>query len=89
MYMGWPVDSVYHLQSNITMAPNLKGKLLLTHGGLDENVNPSATFKLAEALIKAGKDFDLLILPSQRHGYRGEFRDYFIRKRWEYFIENL
>lgn len=49
MYMGWPVDSAYHLQSNITMASNLKGKLLITHGGIDENVNPSATFKLAEA----------------------------------------
>jgi dipeptidyl-peptidase-4 len=89
MYMGWPVDSAYHQQSNITMAPNLKGKLLITHGGIDENVNPSATFKLAEALIKAGKDFDMLILPSQRHGYRGVFREYFIRKRWDYFVQGL
>jgi dipeptidyl aminopeptidase/acylaminoacyl peptidase len=89
MYMGWPVDSAYHLQSNITMAPNLKGKLLLVHGGLDDNVNPSATFKLAEALVKADKEFDLLIFPSQRHGYRGEFRRYFMKKRWNYFIEHL
>ncbi len=89
MYMGWPVDSAYHNQSNITMAPNLKGKLLLVHGGLDDNVNPSATFKLAEALIKANKEFDLLIIPSQRHGYGGEYRKYFMKKRWNYFIEHL
>lgn len=89
MYMGWPVDSAYHKQSNITMAGNLKGKLLLVHGGIDENVNPSATFKLADALVKADKEFDLLIFPSQRHGYRGDFADYFTKKRWNYFAEHL
>ncbi len=89
MYMGWPVDSTYHLVSNITMAGNLKGKLLITHGGIDENVNPSATFKLAEALIKADKEFDMLIFPSQRHGYTGRYNDYFTKKRWNYFVEHL
>jgi dipeptidyl-peptidase 4 len=87
--MGWPVDSAYHLQSNITMAGNLKGKLLMVHGGIDENVNPSATFKLAEALVRADKEFDLLIFPSQRHGYTGNHADYFLKKRWNYFIEHL
>lgn len=89
MYQGWPVDSTYHEASNITNAANLKGKLLITHGGIDENVNPSATFKLAEALIKADKEFDLLIFPSQRHGYSGVHRQYFTKKRWNYFIEHL
>ena len=89
MYMGWPVDSAYHLQSNITMAGNLKGKLLITHGGIDENVNPSATFKLAEAFIKADKQFDMLILPSQRHGYRGDHFNYFTKTRWNYFVKHL
>ena len=89
MYMGWPVDSVYHLQSNITMAGNLKGKLLITHGGIDENVNPSATFKLAEALIQADKQFDMLILPSQRHGYRGGHSKYFTKLKWNYFVDHL
>ena len=89
MYMGWPVDSAYENQSNVTMAPNLKGKLLLVHGGIDDNVNPSATFKLAEALIKADKEFDLLIIPSQRHGYRGIYYNYFLKKRWNYFITHL
>jgi dipeptidyl aminopeptidase/acylaminoacyl peptidase len=89
MYMGWPVDSTYHQVSNITMAGNLKGKLLITHGGIDENVNPSATFKLAEALVQAGKEFDMLIFPSQRHGYQGKVSDYFTKKLWNYFVEHL
>lgn len=89
MYMGWPVDSAYHLQSNVTMAGNLKGKLLIIHGGIDENVNPSATFKLAEALIKADKQFDMLILPSQRHGFQGAHSKYFTKMRWNYFVEHL
>ncbi|TXD60264.1 prolyl oligopeptidase family serine peptidase [Polaribacter sp. IC066] len=89
MYQGWPVDSTYHEVSNITMAKNLKGKLLLVHGGIDDNVNPSATFKFAEALIKADKEFDLLILPSQRHSYQGAYKNYFIKKRWNYFVEHL
>ena len=89
MYMGWPVDSSYHQASNITLANNLKGKLLITHGGMDENVNPSATFKLAEALIQAGKEFDMLIFPSQHHGYRGKTGPYFTKKRWNYFVEHL
>ena len=89
MYMGWPVDSAYHLQSNITNAGNLEGKLLIVHGGIDENVNPSATFKLAEALINADKQFDMLILPSQRHGFRGKHQKYFTKLRWNYFLKHL
>ena len=89
MYMGWPVDSTYNQVSNITMAGNLKGKLLLVHGGIDENVNPSATFKLAEALVKADKEFDMLILPSQHHGYTGKYNQYFTKKKWNYFVEHL
>ncbi len=89
MYMGWPVDSAYYMQSNITMAGNLKGKLLITHGGIDENVNPSATFKLAEAFIKADKEFDMLILPSQRHGYQDDHLKYFTKIRWNYFVRHL
>lgn len=89
MYQGWPIDSTYQNVSNITNAKNLKGKLLLVHGGIDENVNISATFKLAEALIKNDKEFDLLILPSQRHGYSGNYRNYFTKKRWNYFLEHL
>lgn len=89
MYVGWPVDSMYQIQSSVTMAPMLKGKLLLIHGGIDENVNPSATFKLSEALIKANKFFDLLIIPSARHGYPAAYQDYVTKKRWDYFVKNL
>lgn len=89
MYMGWPVDSTYNEVSNITMAKNLKGKLLIVHGGIDENVNPSATFKLAEALVKADKEFDMLIFPSQHHGYMGKVAEYFNKKLWNYFVEHL
>ncbi|MES2794560.1 MAG: prolyl oligopeptidase family serine peptidase [Bacteroidota bacterium] len=89
MYMGWPVDSTYQKVSNITMASKLKGKLLIAHGGIDENVNPSATFKLAEALIKNNKEFDMLILPSQQHGYQGLYNNYFTKKKWNYFVEHL
>ncbi|MCB0654970.1 MAG: DPP IV N-terminal domain-containing protein [Saprospiraceae bacterium] len=89
MYMGWPVDSAYEKQSNVTLASHLQGKLLLVHGGIDENVNPSATFKLAEALIKSDKPFDMLILPSQHHGYQGIHSNYFRKVRWNYFLENL
>ena len=89
MYQGWPVDETYENVSNITNAANLKGKLLLIHGDIDDNVNPSSTFKLAEALVSADKQFDLLIFPSQRHGYQGKARFYFIKKRWNYFVEYL
>lgn len=89
MYMGYPVADYYHEQSNITNAANLKGHLLLAHGGIDENVNPSATFKLAENLIKAGKDFDLFIWPSRDHNFGRPPGDYFTKKRWDYFIEHL
>ena len=89
MYMGYPVGDYYHEQSNITNAANLKGHLLLAHGGIDENVNPSATFKFAENLIKAGKDFDLFIWPSRNHSFGRPAGDYFTKKRWDYFIEHL
>lgn len=89
MYMGYPRGDFYHEQSNVTNAANLKGHLLLAHGGIDENVNPSATFKLAEALIAANKDFDLFIWPSRNHSFGRTNGDYFTKKRWDYFIEHL
>lgn len=89
MYMGYPVGDFYNDQSNITNAANLKGRILLAHGGIDENVNPSATFKFAEALINAGKDFDLFIWPSRNHSFGRTNGDYFTKKRWDYFLEHL
>ncbi len=89
MYMGYTVGDFYQDQSNVTNASNLKGHLLLAHGGIDENVNPSATFKFAEALINAGKDFDLFIWPSRNHSFGRTNGDYFTKMRWDYFIEHL
>ncbi|WP_209328960.1 S9 family peptidase [Lunatimonas salinarum] len=89
MYMGYPIGDFYEEQSNITHASKLKGKLLLAHGGMDENVNPSGTYKFIEALIAAGKDFDLFIWPSRNHSFGRTDGDYFTKRRWDYFIEHL
>lgn len=78
----------YTAEANQTYAGNLKGKLLLAHGGMDDNVPPSNTTLLVDALVKANKDFDLLILPNARHGY-GDDGNYMMRRRWDYFVRNL
>jgi dipeptidyl-peptidase-4 len=78
----------YTAEANQTYAGNLKGKLLLAHGAMDDNVPPSNTTLVADALIKANKDFDLLILPNARHGY-GVDGNYMMRRRWDYFVRNL
>lgn len=88
-FQGYPDGDNYAGIDNASLADNLKGKLLLVHGGADENVHPAQTLALAKALIDADKDFDLLILPGQRHRYRGRAKDYFIRRRWDYFVRNL
>jgi dipeptidyl aminopeptidase/acylaminoacyl peptidase len=86
-WMGMPVGEHYVQQSNITMAPRLEGKLFLMHGDLDDNVPISATLQLVDALVKANKDFDLLILPGANHGAGGH--PYFVRRRWDYFVKHL
>jgi dipeptidyl aminopeptidase/acylaminoacyl peptidase len=87
LYMGWPVGPHYEEQSNVTQAHKLQGKLLLTVGELDRNVDPASTMQVVNALIKAGKDFDLLIIPGGGHGV-GE-TPYAKRKRMEFFVKNL
>jgi dipeptidyl aminopeptidase/acylaminoacyl peptidase len=88
LYVGWPAGENYRKQNNIAMAPKLKGDLLLIHGALDQNVNPSATFRLTEALIKAGKYFDELIIPSAHHHYL-KYHAYVTKKRWHFFVRHL
>ena len=88
-YMGYPVEEFYEEQSNITNAGKLEGKLLLVHGAMDDNVNPASTIRFVDALIKNNKDFDFIIIPPSRHGFREEYSDYFTRKRWDYFVEHL
>ncbi|HTK28866.1 MAG TPA: DPP IV N-terminal domain-containing protein [Vicinamibacterales bacterium] len=86
-WMGWPVDKNYEEVSNYTLAPKLQGKLFLAHGDVDENVPMPATIKLVDALVKANKDFDFLIMPNRPHGFGND--PYFVRRRWDYFVKNL
>jgi dipeptidyl aminopeptidase/acylaminoacyl peptidase len=78
----------YSIEKNSELAKNLKGHLLLTTGDIDDNVHPANTFRLAAALIKAGKRFDFFIFPGQRHGY-GDMNDYWFWIRADYFARYL
>ena len=80
--------SNYEDQANQNFAKNLKGKLLLAHGTMDDNVPPDNTLLVVDALIKANKDFDLIMIPNARHGY-GAASYYMMRRRWDYFVKNL
>jgi dipeptidyl aminopeptidase/acylaminoacyl peptidase len=78
----------YDVEANENFAKNLKGHLLLAHGTMDTNVPPYQTLMIVDALIKANKDFDLLLLPNQNHGY-GSASAYMMRRRWDYFVRWL
>ena len=78
----------YDVEANQSLAKNLKGHLLLAHGTMDNNVPPYNTLLVVDALIKANKDFDLLLLPNQPHGY-GNMSSYMMRRRWDYFVRWL
>ncbi len=80
--------SNYDSQANEATAKNLKGHLLLAHGTMDDNVPPTNTLLVVDALIKANKDFDLLMIPNAHHGY-GEAAQYMTRRRWDYFVRYL
>jgi dipeptidyl-peptidase 4 len=77
----------YDNQANQLVAKNLKGKLLLAHGTMDVNVPPYNTLLVVDELIKANKDFDLLMLPNRGHGFGNE--PYMVRRRWDYFVRHL
>lgn len=87
-YNGLVEHSNYEAQANQNYAQNLKGKLMLAHGMMDDNVPPYNTLLVVEALQKANKDFDLIIFPNARHGY-GTFNNYMMRRRWDYFVKYL
>ncbi len=78
----------YDAQANQNFAKDLKGQLMLVHGTMDDNVPPSSTLLVVQSLIKANKDFDLLMIPNARHGY-GEATPYVTRRRWDYFVGYL
>jgi dipeptidyl-peptidase 4 len=77
----------YDNQANQLIAKNLKGKLLLAHGTLDSNVPPYSTLLVVNELIKANKDFDLIMFPNRPHGFGNEA--YMTRRRWDYFVKHL
>jgi dipeptidyl aminopeptidase/acylaminoacyl peptidase len=87
-FFGLVDDFDFERQANATLAENLQGKLFLVHGEMDDNAVPHGTMRLVDALISANKDFDLLIIPNAEHGLNIN-RNYFIRKRWDYFVRHL
>ena len=87
LWMGWPVGPHYAEQSNVTQAKRLTGKLLLIVGELDRNVDPSSTMQVANALVKADKDFDLLVIPGAGHG--SAETAYGSRRRADFFVRHL
>lgn len=74
--------------TNAELADNLKGHLMLVHGEIDNNVHPANTMRLVDALIKANKRFDLLLIPGARHGF-GAANPYFTQRMWDHFAEHL
>jgi len=78
----------YDSQANQNFAKNLKGHLLLAHGTMDNNVPPYNTLLVVSELIKANKDFDLILFPNRAHAY-GEDSNYMTRRRWDYFVRHL
>ena len=87
-YDGLAANSNYDAQANENYAKNLKGKLMLAHGLMDNNVPPQNTLLVVEALERANKDYDLVIFPNSPHGY-GQYSPYMMRRRWDYFVKNL
>ncbi len=79
---------VYKITTNPQIARQLKGNLLLVHGEIDNNVHPGNTSRVVDALIRAGKRFDMLFLPTQRHGF-GDMNEYFYWRLVDYFSEHL
>ncbi len=77
-----------HVPTNAEIAANLKGKLLLVHGDMDDNVHYAGTFRLVDALIRANKRFDYMVMPGKPHGY-GDLQPYFTEMLYEYFCSHL
>ena len=85
-WMGWPLGPEYAACSNVDNASKLQGKLLLSVGEMDTNVDPASTMQVVNALIKANKTFELLVLPGQGHSAGGDYGE---RKRFDFFVHHL
>ena len=90
-WMGWPLDASYAKSSGVEHAMNLKGHILLVVGELDMNVDPASTMQVVNALIKARKDFDLLVVPNEGHGVFRSTGDvsYGLRREYDFFVRHL
>ena len=77
------------IKTNPSLAKNLKGHILITHGTIDNNVHPGNSMRLVSELMKAGKRFEYVPIPGSRHGYRGKQREYYERLMWYFFAEHL
>jgi dipeptidyl aminopeptidase/acylaminoacyl peptidase len=90
-WMGWPIGPQYSKSSNVDHAAKLKGRLLLVVGELDSNVDPASTMQVVSALIKANKNFDLLVIPGAEHnaGRSDAHAHYGERKRFDFFVRHL
>lgn len=86
LWMGWPIGPEYAACSNIDNAYRLKGKLMLIVGELDDNVDPSSTYQLVNALIKEGKDHEFIMVPGMGHSSGGDFGE---KKRRDFFVKHL
>ncbi len=85
-WMGWPVDSSYIECSNVENAHRLERPLMLLVGELDDNVDPASTMQVVNALVKAGKDFELVVLPGEHHTMGGSYGEH---KRFDFFVRHL
>jgi dipeptidyl aminopeptidase/acylaminoacyl peptidase len=85
-WMGYPVGKHYEESSNVVNAHLLEGRLMLIVGELDRNVDPASTMQMADALIKANKDFELLVMPGLGHSMGGQYGE---RRRRDFFVKYL
>ena len=85
-WMGYPVGKEYEECSNVVNAGKLQGKLMLIVGEMDDNVDPASTMQVAGALIKAKKDFELVVLPGTNHTLGGDYGE---QKRRDFFVRTL
>jgi dipeptidyl aminopeptidase/acylaminoacyl peptidase len=86
-WMGWPIGPHYEAQSNVTLAKNLQGKLLLMVGEMDRNVDPASTMQVVNQLVKANKDFEFVVVPGTGHGVAGT--PYGKRRLQDFFVRSL
>jgi dipeptidyl aminopeptidase/acylaminoacyl peptidase len=85
-WMGWPIGPHYSAASNVDNAHKLRGKLMLTVGEMDPNVDPASTYQVVNALVKAGKNFDFIVFPGQGHGTGGAYGE---RRTMDFFVRHL